>query len=226
MHADLNVLEKRLGLKFKSLVLLEQALTHRSYLNENRHCKHGHNERMEFLGDAIIEAIISEFLYISFPNKEEGELTQMRGAVVNGVAMEKLARELGLNDFILLSRGEAKDLKSRGRILANTMESLTGAIFLDLGREAAHAFVAKLFFPLVRSLASLELRDAKSILQEKVQALVGHTPRYKTISESGPDHEKKFVVGVYASEQMLAKGEGLSKIKAEQVAAERALAKM
>jgi len=222
---DFTILEKKLGIKFKNKDLLQQAFTHRSFLNENSDFKHEHNERLEFLGDAVLELIVTEHLYKDFPEKAEGELTNWRAALVNAKMLTSVAEELGFNDYLLLSRGESKELgKARAYILANTFESFLGALYLDSGIKPCDEFVKK---NLLKNLASIikdgSYKDAKSKFQEESQERVSITPSYKVMKESGPDHEKKFIVGVYLDTELVAEGQGTSKREAEEAAAELAL---
>lgn len=225
---DLGPLEDKLGYNFHNSQLLEQALTHRSYLNENPDITWDHNERLEFLGDAVLELAATTFLFHKYPKKPEGELTAYRSALVNATTLAETALTLGVNNFLLLSRGEAKDNNSRARqaILANTCEAIIGAIFLDGGYEAADTCLRAWLFPRVDHIVSRHLwQDAKSLFQEKAQAVKGITPVYKVMHESGPDHDKVFTVGLYLGEEQVAEGEGPSKQQAEQVAAQAGLAK-
>ena len=217
--------EKRVGIKFKDQSVLKTAFTHRSFLNENRRAKTEHNERLEFLGDAVLELIVTDYLFKNYPEKNEGEMTSYRSALVNAVTLSQVASDLGMNDFLLLSRGEAKDTgRARQVILANTFEAVIGAIFVDLGYEVTERFVTKVLLPLApRVISAGKWMDAKSLFQEKAQDIVGVTPSYKTLSEVGPDHDKKFTVGVYLGDSLVSKGEGKSKQEAEQSAAERGL---
>jgi len=222
---DFAILEKKLGLKFKNKDLLIQAFTHRSYLNENPDLKLGHNERLEFLGDAVIELIVTEHLYRDYPEKTEGDLTNWRAALVNAKMMTSVAEDLGFNDFLLLSRGESKELgKARAYILANAFEALLGALYLDSGFKPCDEFINKY---LLNNLAGIikdgSYKDAKSKFQEEAQERVSITPNYKVMKESGPDHEKKFVVGVFLGQELVAEGQGLSKQEAEEAAAELAI---
>jgi len=222
---DFKTFQDRLGLQFNDIDLLRQAFTHRSYLNEHRTVKHGHNERLEFLGDAVLELVSTHHLYITYPHKDEGELTAYRAALVNAVTCAEIAQTLGLNDFLLLSRGEAKDTgRARGVLLANAFEALVGALYVDQGYDAARDFIAKHLFPKLETIVSKKLwQDPKSTLQEKVQEVEGVTPHYQVLREEGPDHDKHFVVGVYMKETLLAEGAGKSKQEAETAAARAAL---
>ena len=218
-------LEKKLGLDFKNKKLLTQAFCHRSYLNENPDFNLEHNERLEFLGDAVMELIVTEALYKEYPEKSEGELTNWRAALVNAKMLTSVAEELGLNDFLLLSRGETKELgKARAYILANTFEALVGATYLDSGYEEAEKFIKKyLLKNLPEIIKNGSYRDAKSQFQEEAQEKQGITPVYKVVKEWGPDHDKKFTVGVFLGEEKVAEGEGSSKQEAEEEAAKLAL---
>src|SRR3989338_4622776 len=218
---------KVLGLSFTNPDLLAEALTHRSYLNENKGAK-AHNERLEFLGDAVLELAATRFLFETYPDKPEGDLTAYRAALVNTVSLAQTAREVGVNDLLLLSRGEAKDTgRAREIILANAFEAILGAIYLDQGYEAAEAFVVKHLFPKLNEVIEKgAYQDAKSRFQESAQDKEGITPSYKTLSETGPDHDRLFVVGVFIGEKEIARGEGKSKQDAEQDAATNALDKM
>ncbi|MFH1385787.1 MAG: ribonuclease III [Patescibacteria group bacterium] len=221
---DLSKLEDKLGIIFKDKNLLQQAFVHRSFLNENPDFGLEHNERLEFLGDAVLELVVTKYLYSNYPNPE-GELTNWRAALVNAKKLAEIAEAISLNDFLMLSRGEAKDMgRARQYILANTMESLIGAIFLDQGIEAAGEFIAKnILSHLSEILNAGAYRDAKSLFQEEAQDRVGITPSYEVLKEWGPDHAKHFNVGVYLDDELVAEGEGISKQDAQQKAAEAAL---
>jgi len=227
MSVDFTQFEKLADVKFKDKNLLKQAFLHRSYINENKSSGLDHNERLEFLGDAVLELVITEELYEKYPTKPEGELTSYRSALVNAVTCAQVATNLHVNDFLLLSRGEAKDTgRARQFILANTLEAIIGAIYLDQGYESAKKFISKNISPLIEDI--IEKRawiDAKSLFQEKAQEVDGVTPTYKTVKETGPDHDKKFTVGVYLGKGLIVSGEGDSKQEAEQDAARKALEK-
>src|SRR3989338_3750701 len=184
-----------------------------------------HNERREFLGDAVLELVITEYLYEKYPDKTEGDLTSYRSALVNADTCAQVAENLGVNDFLLLSRGETKDTgRARKYILANTLEAIIGAIYLDQGYEAAKDFIASHIFPLIIAvIMNGTWIDSKSMFQEKAQDHVGVTPSYKTLKEVGPDHDKHFIVGVYLGKDKIAEGDGKSKQDAEQAAAKNAL---
>lgn len=217
--------EESIGISFTDKRLLMQAFTHRSYLNEHRDLTIDHNERLEFLGDAVLELVSTEFLYKAYPKKSEGELTSIRAAVVNTTSISDTAKELGMNEYLLLSRGEAKDTgRARAYILANTFEAVVGAIYLDQGYAGAEFFITKYLLGKIDSIVKENLwQDAKSLFQEKAQERAGVTPSYRTLSEVGPDHQKQFTVGVFLGEKVIARGEGFSKQEAEQNAARAAL---
>lgn len=222
---EFEKLEKKLKINFKNKGLLTQAFTHRSYLNENPGQKLEHNERLEFLGDAVIELIVTEHLYKEHPDKPEGDLTNWRAALVNAKMLSRVAEELGFNDFLLLSKGEAKETgKARSYILANTFEALLGALYLDRGYEPCDEFIKKyLLGNLPEIIKEGTYKDSKSKFQEEAQERVSITPNYRVIKESGPDHDKKFVVGVYLADKLVTEGEGSSKQEAEEAAAKKAL---
>ncbi len=213
--------EERLGFVFTNPKLLEQAFTHRSYLNENRNFNAPHNERLEFLGDAVLELVVTDYLYKEFPTDNEGVLTAYRSALVNAQLLAEVALQFGMNDHLLLSKGEAKDTgRARQYILANTFESVTGAIYLDQGYDRAKDFILKSVIPqLPRILKERLWQDAKSYFQEKAQEVHGQTPAYVLIGESGPDHDKCFTVAVKIGNDQIASGQGKSKQEAEQDAA-------
>jgi len=222
---DFSALEKRLKLKFKDKNLLVQAFVHRSYINENPKFNLSNNERLEFLGDAVLELIVTEYLYKKYPKKSEGELTNWRAALVNAKILAETASEIGFNDFLLLSLGETKELgKARQYILANTYEAVIGATYLDSGYEECKKFIKKnLTIKLPYILKTGLFRDAKSSFQEKAQENVGITPSYKVLKEWGPDHSKHFIVGVFLNSEIISRGEGSSKQEAEEEAAKKAL---
>ncbi len=217
--------EDKTGIIFKNKDLLKQAFIHRSYINENPNSGFSHNERLEFLGDAVLELIVTDFLFKKYPSYAEGELTALRSALVNSISISEVASHIGMNDFLLLSRGESKDNgKARQYILANTYEAYIGAIYLDGGYDVAQKFIANTLLPHTEEIVSKKLwRDAKSLVQEKSQEYVGVTPAYRVLSESGPDHDKQFTVGILFGTELIAEGKGKSKQEAEQKAAEAAL---
>ena len=213
--------EKKTKVIFKNKDLLQQAFMHRSYINENPGIKLSHNERLEFLGDAVLELIVTDFLYKKYPNYTEGELTALRSALVNAVIISEIAGGIGMNDYLLLSKGEAKDNgKARQYILANTYEAYVGALYLDQGIAMADKFVTKTLLPKTEEIVNKKLwRDAKSLVQEKAQEFVNVTPAYKVLHESGPDHDRHFTVGIFFGPNLIAEGKGKSKQEAEQNAA-------
>ncbi len=222
---DFSVFEKKINATFKNKNLLKQAFTHRSYINEHSREGLSHNERMEFLGDAVLELVVTEYLFKKYPQKTEGDLTAYRAALVNTTTLSNTAQEIGMNDYLLLSRGERKD-KGRARqyILANTFEALIGALYLDQEYDKAAQFIAEYLFPQLENIVAERLwQDAKSKFQEKAQEVDNITPNYKVLEESGPDHDKIFVVGVFLNDTLIAQGEGASKQNAEQHAAQSAL---
>lgn len=222
--SDLSNLEEKIGVKFDNQELLRQALVHRSYLNENPDFGSKHNERLEFLGDAVLELVVTEHLYLNYPNPE-GELTNWRAALVNAKTLADIADNISLNDYILLSRGEAKDIgRARQYILANALEALIGAIYLDQGIGKAEEFIKSYVVSLLPEILKKGAwRDAKSRFQEEAQERAGITPSYEVLAEWGPDHARHFRIGVFLEEELVAEGEGLSKQEAQQVAAQKAL---
>lgn len=222
---DSNLMEN-LNIDFQNKKLLEQALTHRSYLNEHPDVKGGHNERLEFLGDAVLEIVITEYLYNKYPDTPEGDLTNWRASLVNAKMLYQVASELGVENNLRLSKGEAKDKNTKARqyILANALEAIIGAIYLDQGLEVSRRFIISHLIPKLAYILSHELYlDPKSKFQELAQEKEGITPIYKTLSEEGPDHEKTFTVGLYLGEELVAEGSGLSKQEAQVNAAELGL---
>ena len=223
--SDLINLEKKIAVDFKNKALFKEALTHRSYLNENPNRGLSHNERLEFLGDAVLELIVTEYLFQNYPTKPEGELTAFRAALVNYQMLAKIASEIDLGTFILLSRGEAKDTgRAREVILANAFEAPIGAIYLDQGLEKSKTFIAKNVLKELPQIIEQGLfKDAKSLFQEFAQEKLGITPTYNVLSETGPDHNKIFRVGVFLNSDLIAEGEGPSKQEAELEAAKNAI---
>lgn len=224
MEAKLAKLEKILKIKFKNKDLLHQALVHRSYLNENPNFSLSHNERLEFLGDAVLELVTTDYLYNNYPNPE-GELTNFRAALVNSDMLAKIANELELEQFLLMSKGESKDTgRARQYILANAVESVIGAIYLDRGYKVAKKFIEEnIVKELPNILARKLYQDPKSKFQEESQEREGITPSYEVIKDWGPDHDKHFIVGVFLGKDLIAKGEGKSKQDAQRNAAEEGL---
>lgn len=210
-----------IGVQFRDLELLDLAFVHKSYLNEHRKFKTDHNERLEFLGDAVLELIVTEHLYKKYPQEGEGVLTNWRSALVKGKHLAEIAIELELGIYLYLSRGEERSGgRKKNYILANTLESLIGAIYLDQGYQVTQEFAEKhILVRLDQILEKGQHIDAKSRFQEIAQELIGLTPDYKFLSETGPDHEKIFTMGLYLGKEKIAEGQGSSKQKAEQEAA-------
>ena len=227
INKDFEKLEKNLKIKFKNKKLLEQAFVHRSYLNENLGCGLEQNERLEFLGDAVMELVVTNYLFKKFPKNPEGDLTAWRAALVNSKMLSEVAFRLGFNDYLILSKGESQDNgRARQFILANTLEATIGAIYLDRGYNRAEGFIEKnIICELKRVLEEKLYVDPKSYFQEQAQGKVGITPSYQVRSEEGPDHCKKFIVGCYLNKELIAEGEGPSKQTAQEDAARKALVK-
>ena len=222
---DFAKLEKSLHISFKNKDLLTQAFVHKSYLNENPDFKLFHNERLEFLGDAVLELVVTTYLYRQYPKKPEGELTNWRAALVNAKQLSVTADKLGFNNFLLLSRGEGKETgKARQYILANVFEAFVGSLYLDRGYEVCDGFIKKhLIKELPHIIEASLFKDAKSRFQEEAQERVKITPIYKALREWGPDHAKHFVIGIFLGEKLVAEGEGSSKQEAEEAAAKNGL---
>ncbi len=222
---DFSQFEKKTNIIFNDKKLLEQAFIHRSYINENSGLKLSHNERLEFLGDAVLELIVTDYLYNKYPDQDEGSLTAYRSALVNAVIIGEIAHGLGMNEYLLLSKGEAKDIgKARGYILANTYEAYVGAVYLDRGYDVVKGFIAETLLIKIETIIAKKLwRDSKSLVQEKSQEYLNVTPSYKVLNETGPDHDKHFTIGIYFGDDLIAEGKGKSKQEAEQAAAHRAL---
>ncbi len=220
-------LEERIGVTFTNKDLLVQALVHRSFLNENREFPLAHNERLEFLGDAVLELVVTEFLFANYLNPE-GELTNWRAALVNAKMCALVGNEIGFEEYLFLSRGESQDSNSKAReyILANAVESIIGAIYIDQGWEISKQFILRWIVSKLGEVLDLGLwMDPKSRFQESAQDIVGVTPTYKVLREEGPDHAKQFIVGVYLDKEKIAEGAGSSKQEAQVAAAEIALEK-
>lgn len=222
---DFKKITQALNISFQKLDLLKEALTHRSFLNEHRDWGIPHNERLEFLGDSILGFVVAEYLIEHYPQFPEGELTSLRAALVNSDSLLAVAKELKIEDYLLVSHGEAKELKnSRSYLLANAIESLIGAFYLDGGIEKAKDFIQKYILSKTETiLQTASYKDAKSLFQEKSQELLGITPIYKSLKSWGPDHVKQFEIGVYLNEDLIAQGTGYSKQEAEINAAQKAL---
>lgn len=224
MQEQAKALAEKIGLNFKDYQFLQEALTHRSFLNENRSYKLPHNERLEFLGDAVLELSVTRYLFSNYQNPE-GDLTNWRAALVNGEMLAKIGQEIEIEEFLLMSRGESKDTgKARQYILANAMEAIIGAIYLDQGYEEADKFINKhIISKLPEVLETKSYQDPKSYFQEKAQEIVQVTPHYEVVKEWGPDHDKRFSVAVFLGEEKVAEGEGESKQEAQRNAAEAGL---
>ena len=222
---DFTEFEKTIGITFVNKELLKQAFLHRSYLNENRSVNIEHNERIEFLREAVLELVVTDFLFHRFPKQTEGDLTAYRSALVNTTTLSAVASSLNMGNYLLLSKGEARDMgRARQYILANTYEALVGALYLDQGYEGVRGFIERTVLPLIDEIIEKRLwQDHKSLFQEKAQEKANTTPSYKTLREEGPDHGRHFIVGVFLGEEQIASGEGMSKQEAEQNAAEKAL---
>jgi ribonuclease-3 len=224
---ELQELENRIGFIFTEKKLLEEALTHRSYLNEHPEWELPHNERLEYLGDAVLELIVSEELYANFPEYPEGQLTVLRASLVNYQRLGAVAADFGLDKYILMSKGERADTsKAREVILANAIEALIGAMYLDQGYAPTKKFVqAFVMVHLPEILEAKSYKDPKSSLQELVQERFKVTPTYRVLEETGPAHRRIFKVGVYFDDKLVSDGEGTSKQEAEVEAAKIALEK-
>jgi ribonuclease-3 len=223
--SSLDSLQATLGYTFQDDQLIRQAMVHRSYLNENPDFALGHNERLEYLGDAVLELVVSDYLYRHYPNPE-GDLTNWRASLVNAKSLSAIAAKLGLDTWLMLSRGEAKDTGSKARqnIHANAIEAIIGAMYLDGGIEPAKKFITDHILSTLDHILSNELYiDPKSKFQEMSQEVVGITPSYKVLKEWGPDHDKHFQVGVYLGSEQVAVGEGKSKQEAQVDAAANGL---
>jgi ribonuclease-3 len=218
---------EKMNIKFNDISLLKKACTHRSYLNENKGAGLEHNERLEFLGDAVLELVITSFLFRKFPDRNEGDMTSYRSALVNTHSLSKVALHIGVGEYILLSRGESKDTgRARSIIHADTIEAIIGAVYIDKGYDGAANFISEQLLEIIdidEIIKNKSWLDAKSRFQEKAQELTGLTPSYKTMKETGPDHNKLFTLGVFIGDVQVALGSGLSKQEAEQKAAEKAL---
>jgi len=223
---DFSQFEEKIGVRFKDRDLLVQAFVHRSYLNEHPDFRMGHNERLEFLGDAVVELSVTEYLYTNYPNPE-GELTNWRAALVNANTLAAIAQDdLGMEEYLYLSRGEAKDAGSKARqyILANAIEALIGAMYLDQGMAVVDDFIRRYVLSKLDHILEHKLYvDPKSRFQEAAQETSGVTPSYRVLSETGPDHAKEFTVGVFLGSEMVASGKGSSKQDAQIEAARKAL---
>jgi ribonuclease-3 len=217
-------IQQRLSFTFKDEALLERALTHKSYANENKTASH--NERLEFLGDAVLGLVVSEYLMNICPDSNEGDLSRLRAAVVSEPALASVAREIGLGDFLLLGKGEDQSGgRNKDSLLADCLEALIAAIYLDAGKDAAEAFVIRIFEGVITKTCALDKSlDYKTGLQEICQDRLKQLPEYRVVSETGPDHQKEFEVEVWITGELAGRGKGKSKKEAEQGAAREALA--
>lgn len=221
-------LAKMLGLDFKDSSILEEALTHRSFINENRDTNKSHNERLEFLGDAVLELIISEHLFTTYPKHPEGELTSFRAATVKTETLADVSRSIGIGKHLRMSRGEeATGGRDKDYLLANAFEAVLGAVYLDQGYESSKQFIIDHLVPRITHIVDNRLDiDPKTKFQEVAQSLFKQTPTYKLIKEEGPDHEKTFTMAVMIGSKEHGRGDGASKQKAEEQAANMALTKV
>jgi ribonuclease-3 len=224
---DFTPFENSIGINFKNKEVLAQAFTHRSFINENPKSGLSHNERLEFLGDAVLELVVTDHLFKTYPDHAEGDLTAYRSALVNAVVAAEVAQALNMNEYLLLSIGESKDTgRARQTILANAYESFIGALYLDQGYEVCNTFIKKTLIPKLGDIINKKLwRDPKSHIQEEAQERLGITPSYEVLGQLGPDHDKFFTVGVFFGDKKIAEGKGRSKQEAQQAAAQAALEK-
>lgn len=224
---DFKKFSEKMNIEFNDISLLKRACTHRSYLNENKSAGLEHNERLEFLGDAVLELVVTSYLFRKYPDRNEGDLTSYRSALVNTHSLSKVALHIDIDEYLLLSRGESKDTgRARSIIHADTIEAIIGAVYIDKGYDAAANFISEQLLEIIdidEIVKNKTWLDAKSRFQEKAQELTGLTPSYKTLKEIGPDHSKLFTLGVFIGDVQVALGTGLSKQEAEQKAAEKAL---
>jgi ribonuclease-3 len=224
MNKNREEFEKRIGVVFKKKELLEKAFIHRSFINEKEGRGLEHNERIEFLGDAVLELSATEFLYKKYPKETEGVLTSYRSALVNTDSLAKHAIDLKMEEYLMLSKGEKMSTKGRNHIMANTFEAVTGAIYLDQGFLVADTFLKKNLFTYIDMIIEKKLyKDPKSYFQEQAQEIAKVTPEYTLVGHEGPDHDRFFVMAVYIGDEKVAEGKGISKQKAEVDAARNAL---
>ncbi len=221
MKKDYTQFAEKINVSFKNIKLLENAFIHRSFINENPRRGLEHNERLEFLGDAVLELVSTEYLFNKYKDKQEGELTAYRAALVNAVTLSEVATDLGINEFLLLSKGESKDTgRARQNILADAFESIIGAVYVEHGYTQSKKFIEKYLLTRTEDvIVKGRLKDAKSRAQEMSQEVYGVTPKYKVVKETGPDHDKHFTVAIYFGPDKIAEGDGKSKQEAEQQAA-------
>lgn len=227
MENDYSQLETQISIKFKDRDLINRAFVHKSYVNEHRNLKISDNERLEFLGDAVLELVATNHLFHKYPDQDEGQMTAFRSALVKGKHLAEVARELDLGKYLYLSVGEERSGGREKRyILANVAEALIGAIYLEHGYETAEQFIDRFIMTRLDEIIKLGKHiDAKSKFQEICQEKNDITPHYEVLEEDGPDHQKTFVMGAYIGTELIAKGTGSSKQKAEEDAAKNALTK-
>ncbi|MBB3125830.1 ribonuclease-3 [Paenibacillus rhizosphaerae] len=224
MSGDLKQLQQKLQIQFHNRLLLKQAFTHASYVNEHRFSQQQDNERLEFLGDAVLELTVSEYLYNLFPNRPEGELTKLRAAIVCEPSLVKFAEQLEFGQYVLLGKGEElTGGRTRPALLADVFESFVGALYLDQGLDAARAFLDRYVFPLLEEGGKVHMSDFKTELQELTQHHNMGVLEYRIVEERGPAHEREFVSEVYMGNERVGRGSGRSKKEAEQQAAAEAL---
>lgn len=224
---SINEFQAEIGIVFEDKGILKEALTHRSFLNENQDWPYSHNERLEFLGDAVLELSTTNGLFKNFPKAGEGELTMLRAALVNTKMLAKIAEDVNLKNYLMVSKGErAQSNKAMETILADAFEALVGAIYLDRGYGEADKFIRAKVMPYLKEIKEQGYKDPKSILQEEAQGKIRITPTYKILEESGLEHQKVFKTGVFLGEEFIASGKGASKQEAETEAAKKALEKI
>ena len=221
-------LQKKIEIEFDDLELLKRALTHKSYANERRNQSLKDNERLEFLGDAVLDLIVNQYLFLNYPDSPEGELAQIRSVVVSALTLAEKGREIDLGSYLLLGKGEeATGGRERNSILADAFEALIGSIYLDQGLEIAQTFILDLLIPNIKMVEQgNHIQDYKTLLQELLQKNSDHRPQYQVIKEEGPDHNKSFTVQVKFKDDILGVGTGSSKKRAQQSAAKEAIDKL
>lgn len=221
---DMQKFAAQCGIEIKDEGLFEEAMTHRSYLNEHNAPGRSHNERLEFLGDAVLELVVTDHLFRAF-NDPEGEMTAWRAALVNGEMLARVADEIGIDPFLMMSKGEAQDTgRARRYLLANAIEAIIGAIYLDQGYDASKVFIHdKIIMHLDEVLEKKLYLDPKSYFQEKSQEQLSITPHYEVVTEDGPDHDRTFTMGVFLDAEKIAEGTGTSKQEAQREAARKGL---
>ncbi|MDD4930950.1 MAG: ribonuclease III [Candidatus Colwellbacteria bacterium] len=224
---SINTFQADIGIIFKNAGILKEALTHRSYINENPEWQFPHNERLEFLGDAVLELITTNHLFKALPKSEEGELTMIRAALVNTKMLAKIAEEMGIGDYLLTSKGAIQiGSKAIETIFADAFEAIVGAIYLDQGYDIAEKFIKERVLSKLDEVKKAGFKDAKSLLQEEIQERYKVVPTYDILEEKGPEHQKVFRVAVKVNKELEAEGEGTSKQEAELAAAKELLQKL